>query len=137
MIEAQKKRFDDEQHLEVIQKYLEDPQVNEAAYLKLIDTESVAQYKDYFRSENDDFDNVVLGLNKKKFALAFENWQIPRQDRSTYQTVPLPDWNKDLGFWSNALNLLREAQQVGTKMHQLETSHTSATLSTSAVEERK
>lgn len=137
MIEGQKKRFEEEQYMDVVQKYLEDPQANEAAYLKMLDNESIAQYKDYFRSENDEFDNVVLGLNKKKFALAFENWQIPRQDRSTFQTFPLPEWNKDLGFWANALTLLREAQQVGTKMHQLETSHTSGTLSTSAVEEKK
>lgn len=116
MIEAQKQRFEDQNYIETIQKYLENPQQNEAAYLKMLDNESVAQYKDYFRSENDEFDNVVLGLNKKKFALAFENWQIPKQDRSTYQTVPLPEWNKDLGFWANSLNLLREAQQVGTKM---------------------
>jgi len=64
--------------MDVIQNYLEDPQANETAYLKMLDNESIAQYRDYFRSENDDFDNVVLGLNKKKFALAFENWQIPR-----------------------------------------------------------
>jgi hypothetical protein len=137
MIEGQKKRFEEEQYMDVVQKYLEDPQANEAAYLKMLDNESIAQYKDYFRSENDEFDNVVLGLNKKKFALAFENWQIPKQDRSTFQTFPLPEWNKDLGFWANALTLLREAQQVGTKMHQLETSHTSGTLSTSALEEKK
>jgi len=62
---------------------------------------------------------VVLGLNKKKLALVFENWQIPRQDRSTYQTLPLPEWNRDLGFWANALSLLQEAQQVGKKMHEL------------------
>lgn len=77
---------------------------------------------------------MVLGLNKKKFALAFENWQIPKQDRSAYQTLSLPEWNRDLGFWSNALNLLQEAQQVGKKMHELETAHTTASLSTSAVE---
>lgn len=137
MIEAQKQRFEDQNYIETIQKYLENPQQNEAAYLKMLDNESIAQYKDYFRSENDEFDNVVLGLNKKKFALAFENWQIPKQDRSTYQTVPLPEWNKDLGFWANSLNLLREAQQVGTKMQELEASHSSATLSSSAVEEKK
>ncbi|MCB0369368.1 MAG: hypothetical protein KDD45_07920 [Bdellovibrionales bacterium] len=103
----------------------------------MLDNESVAQYRDYFQTENDEFDNVLLGLNKKKFALAFENWQIPKEDRSTFQTVPLPDWNSDLGFWANALTLLREAQQVGDKMNALETSSTSASLSTSAVAEKK
>jgi hypothetical protein len=134
MIEGQKKRFDENGHLETIQKYLEDPAANEGAYLALLDIESIAQYKDYFRSENDEFDNVLLGLNKKRFALAFENWQIAKQDRSAFQTLPLPAWNKDLGFWANATTLLNEAQQVGTKMHNLETQHTTASLSTSAVE---
>lgn len=103
----------------------------------MLDSESVAQYKDYFKTENDEFDNVVLGLNKKKFALVFENWQIPKQDRSTFQTLPLPEWNQDLGFWANALTLLKEAQQVGTKMQEIEASHSTASLSTSAVEEKK
>jgi len=66
----------------------------------------VSQYKDYFKSENDEFDNVVLGLNRKKLALAFENWQIEKQDRSTFQTFPLPEWNTDLGFWANALSFV-------------------------------
>lgn len=83
-----------------------DPVTNEQAYLDLIEGESVSQYKDYFKSENDEFDNVVLGLNKKKLALAFENWQIEKKDRSTYQTFPLPEWNSDLGFWANAVSVL-------------------------------
>jgi hypothetical protein len=97
----------------------------------------LAQYKDYFKTENDEFDNVVLGLNKKKLSLAFENWQIPRQDRSTFQTFPLPQWNTDLGFWANALSLVSEVQKVGSRLDQVEANHTSATLSTSAVEEKK
>lgn len=116
MIESQKQRFQENEHMSTIQKYLEDPAAHEAEYLKLLDNESVAQFKDYFKTENDEFDNVIFGLNRKRFALAFENWQIPKQDRSTYQTFPLPEWNQDLGFWSNALSLLKEAQQVGTKM---------------------
>ena len=83
-----------------------DPVTNEQAYLDLIEGESVSQYKDYFKSENDEFDNVVLGLNKKKLALAFENWQIEKKDRSTYQSFPLPEWNSDLGFWANAVSVL-------------------------------
>lgn len=71
MIEEQKKRFSDKAYLQIIENYLRDPVANEAAYLEILDNESVAQYKDYFKTENDEFDNVVLGLNKKKFALAF------------------------------------------------------------------
>ena len=76
MIEEQKKRFEDKKYTDLIQNYLKDRVRNEAEYLEMLDSESVNQYKDYFRSENDEFDNVVLGLNKKRFALAFENWQI-------------------------------------------------------------
>lgn len=78
MIEGQKKRFEDAKTLELVQNYLTNPREHEAAYLALLDNESLAQYKDYFRTENDEFDNVVMGLNKKKFALVFENWQIPK-----------------------------------------------------------
>ena len=102
-----------------------------------MDNESVAQYKDYFRTENDEFDNVVLGLNKKKVALAFENWQIPKRDRSGYETLPLPEWNQDLGVWANAVNILKEAQTVGATMDKLETRETTSSLSTSALEETK
>jgi len=137
MIDSQKQRFQENEYISVLQQYLENPSAHESSYLKMLDSESVAQYKDYFQTENDEFDSVVLGLNKKKFALAFENWQIPKQDRSTSQTFPLPEWNADLGFWSNALTLLNEAQQVGTKMQEIESSHSTASLSTSAVEEKK
>lgn len=94
----------------------------------------MAQYKDYFRSENDEFDNVVLGLNSKRLSLAFENWQLEKKDRSTYQTFPLPQWNNDLGFWSNALSLVSEVQKVGARLEQVESSNSSASLSTSAVQ---
>ena len=36
--------------MDTIQKYLEDPAANQRAYLELLDNESVAQYKDYFKS---------------------------------------------------------------------------------------
>lgn len=137
MVESQQQRFQQQQHLQTIQNYLKDPATHEAAYLALIENEAVAQYKDYFKSENDDFDNVVLGLNKQKFSLAFENWQIQKQDRSTLQTFPLPEWNNDLGFWANALSLAREVQQVGSRLDQVETARTTASLSTSAVQEQK
>ena len=79
----------------------------------------------------------MLGLNKKKVALAFENWQIPKQDRSGFETLPLPKWNQDLGVWANAVNILKEAQTVGATMDKLETRETTASLSTSALEETK
>lgn len=137
MIEGQKKRFTDEKTMVLVENYLANPKEYEAEYLQMLDNESLAQYKDYFRTENDEFDNVVMALNKKKFALAFENWQIEKQDRSTFQTIPMPEWNRELGFWANALTIANEVQKVGTKMHELETSTTTASLSTSAVQETK
>lgn len=71
MIEEQKKRFESEKYLETLENYLKEPTKHEAAYFALIENESVAQYKDYFKSENDDFDNVVLGINKSKFSTSF------------------------------------------------------------------
>lgn len=62
---------------------------------------------------------MVLNLNKKKFAVAFENWQIEKKDRSTFKTLPLPEWNKDLGFWANALALATEVQKVGSRMDEI------------------
>ena len=86
MVEGQKLRFENNKSLELIQNYLADPEKYQNEYYQLLEKESVAQYQDYFKSENDEFDNVVFQLNKKKFLLAFENWQLERKDRSTYQT---------------------------------------------------
>ncbi len=71
LIEEQKKRFEEKKYVEVIQNYLIDPVAHEKAYLELLENDALAQYKDYFRTENDEFDNVVLGLNTKKLSLAF------------------------------------------------------------------
>lgn len=137
LVEEQKKRFAEKKYLETIQNYLLDPVTHEKAYLQLLEDDAVAQYRDYFRTENDEFDNVVLGLNKKKLSLAFENWQIEKKDRSSFQTFPLPQWNQDLGFWSNALAVVSEVQKVGGKLHEVEAASTTASLSTSAVQEKQ
>ena len=71
MIEEQTKRFEEKKYLDTIQNYLLDPVTHEKAYLELLENESVSQYRDYFRTENDEFENVVLNLNKKKLSLAF------------------------------------------------------------------
>lgn len=137
LVDEQQKRFQEQKHLETIQNYLLDPVTHEKAYLELLENEAAAQYRDYFRTENDEFDNVVLGLNKNKLSLAFENWQLEKKDRSTFQTFPLPQWNNDLGFWSNALSVVSEVQRVGARLEQVEATHSSASLSTSALEEKK
>ena len=119
MVEEQKKRFEEGRAMRIIQDYLQDPVANEAAYLQLVQDESISQYQDYFRTENDEFDNVVLGLNKSRVSLGFENWQVERRDRSVHKTFPLPEWNGDLGFWANALAVVGEAQLVGQRYDEL------------------
>ena len=37
MIDGQKQRFQENNYLDVIQKYLEDPAANESAYLQMLD----------------------------------------------------------------------------------------------------
>ena len=44
-----------------------------------------------------------MALASGSFSLAFENWQLPLQDKSSYQTYQLPEWNDEKGLWSNAL----------------------------------
>ena len=58
---------------------------------------------------------MLLGLNKNRVGLAFENWQIEKRNRDVYKTFPLPEWNNDLGFWANALAVVGEAQKVGER----------------------
>ncbi len=93
MIENQRKRFEQNEFSQLVENYLRDPQQYEDQYLNMISNESVNQYKDYFETENDVFDLELLAVNKHKAAIAFENWVLPKQDRSGYQTLPLPKWN--------------------------------------------
>ena len=74
--------------------------------------ESVNQYNDYFESEKDENDLDILNLNKDSFALAFENWQLPKEDTSSFKTIPF-QWNRSLGFWPNTVAFLKEVQKVG------------------------
>lgn len=50
MVEGQRERFKEQNSMQVIQDYLADPVRNERAYLELVQSESVQQYKDYFRT---------------------------------------------------------------------------------------
>jgi len=81
----------------------------------MISDETINQYRDYFQTEKEDFDLELLSVNKHKVATAFENWALPKADRSGFQTFPLPKWNNELGFWSNSLQILQEIQTVGNK----------------------
>jgi len=50
MVEGQKLRFENNKSLELIQNYLADPEKYQNEYYQLLEKESVAQYKDYFKS---------------------------------------------------------------------------------------
>ena len=54
----------------------------------------------------------VIEQNKTSFALVFENWQLPKEDTSTFKTIPF-QWNRSLGFWPNTVAFLKEVQKVG------------------------
>ena len=58
--------------------------------------------------------------NRAALAVVCENWQLPKEDTSTFRTFPLPEWNKSLGFWPNTVALLREIQKVGQITNQLD-----------------
>jgi hypothetical protein len=92
---------------------MRDPATYEAQYLKMIADETINQYKDYFQTENEQFDLELLSVNKHKVATAFENWTLQKADRSGFQTFALPKWNNELGFWANSVQLLQEVQTVG------------------------
>lgn len=71
MVAAQAERFKKANTMELITNYVREPAKYEAEYLKSISKESIAQYKDYFQSENDEFNNVLFHLNKNLFSMNF------------------------------------------------------------------
>ena len=71
MIENQKQRFQEKNSLEIIQNYLRDPAKYENEYLSFVGNESIAQYKDYFESDKDELDDVVLPQNKQVLTSMF------------------------------------------------------------------
>lgn len=103
----------------------------------MVSDETINQYRDYFQTDKDDFDLELLSVNRHKVAVAFENWTLPKADRSGFQTFPLPKWNNELGFWSNSLQLLQEVQTVGEKTISLEGKVAVESLSTSALKKKE
>jgi hypothetical protein len=71
MVENQRVRFQEEGHSQTVENYLRDPIEYEADYLKMIQDESVKQYRDYFESEKEDLDLEYFEANKHKVAVAF------------------------------------------------------------------
>lgn len=116
MIEGQRARFQKANLEQLLNNYINNPKAHEREYLNLIKSEAVAQYQDYFQTDKDELQTAVLQKNSLLLSSVFENWHLPRQDNSAYQTFPLPQWNLELGFWSNAVNLLGELSQVKTNI---------------------
>lgn len=133
MVEAQKRRFEEQKVQELIENYLRAPQQHEREYMAFVKSEAVSQYQDYFQSERDELDGPLLQANSGTLGAVFENWQLPRQDTSAFQTFPLPQWNNELGFWSNAVALLSEAGQIADHTRQIETKATLESLSQSSL----
>ena len=116
---------------------MREPAKYEVDYLKMISDETINQYRDYFQTEKEEFDLELLSVNKHRIASAFENWTLPKADRSGFQTFPLPKWNNELGFWANSLQLLQEVQTVSDKTILLEGKVAAESLSTSALKKKE
>lgn len=137
MVDNQRVRFQQKNIGGLIQNYINDPVNYEKEYLRVAGEEGLAQYRDYFESERDDLDEMVLPQYKNQFAINFENWQLAKQDRSSFQTLPLPEWNNELGWWANAVALLKQVSSVPEKVQQIDQKHTGDLLSSSSVVDKK
>lgn len=75
----------------------------------------------------------VLHQNKTHLGAVAENWQIPRQDSSSFKTFPLPQWNNEFGFWHNSVELVKALSQVPEASKQIGSAATLETLSQSSL----
>lgn len=91
------------------------------------------QYHDYFQTDKDEIEAAVIDQNKLFFTTVFENWQLAHRDTSSFQTFPLPKWNDELGFWSNAIALVSDLSQVKDAVSQIEEKATLESLSQSSL----
>lgn len=78
----------------------------------------------------------LLSVNKHKVGSVFENWVLPKVDKSGFQTFELPKWNNELGVWANSVQLLQEIQTVSEKTLSLEGKIAVDSLSTSALKKK-
>lgn len=75
----------------------------------------------------------MLEQSKATLSSIFENWQLPRQDDSTFKTFPLPQWNNELGFWSNAVGLISGLSSVENNTTLIQSNATLESLSQSSL----
>ena len=137
MIQSQRSRFEQSKHSELVENYMREPAKYEVEYLKMVSDETINQYRDYFQTENEEFDLELLSVNKHKVASFFENWTLQKADRSGFQTFALPAWNNELGVWANSVQLLQEVQTVRVKTQSLEGKIAIESLSTSALKKKE
>jgi septum formation topological specificity factor MinE len=121
----------------LIENYIREPAKYEKEYLEFLQKESVQQYNDYFESEKDEVETLVMSQNQVAFSMACENWQIPRQDSSSFKTFPVPEWNREIGFWPNAVTLLKEVQNIGEASKQIDQQATIESISQSSLVKKK
>lgn len=133
MVEGQKGRFEQSQVQQLIENYIKEPSKYEKDYLNFVKSEAVSQYQDYFQTDKDELESLVLEQNKVAFSTVFENWQLAQQDNSSFKTFPLPKWNNELGFWANAVGLLEEMSQIPNNTSKIETEGTLESLSQSSL----
>lgn len=133
MIEGQKARFAKGAVEQIIQNFLSNPDKHEKEYIELMKSESVSQYHDYFLTDKDEVEAVIIDQNKVFFTTVFENWQLERTDASGFKTFPLPKWQDELGVWSNAVALVEELSLIEEKTAQIEASSTLQALSQSSL----
>jgi hypothetical protein len=133
MIEGQKSRFEQANVQQLIENYLREPTKYEKEYISFVKSEALAQYQDYFQTDKDEIETAVLEQSKATLSGIFENWQLPRQDDSTFKTFPLPKWNNELGFWSNAVGLISELSSAENNTSRIQANATLENLSQSSL----
>jgi len=64
----------------------------------------------------------------------FENFQIPKTDRSSAFTIQHAPWNRQLGWWSNAVSILSELGQITPQAYAAATEHNIQSLSSTSLQ---
>lgn len=82
LVERQKERLAQTKANELIENFLREPLKYEEAYFDFVQAESKAMYNDYFESDKDENLENLVESDPAAFVPIFENYQIPKADRS-------------------------------------------------------
>jgi hypothetical protein len=91
MIGNQSKRFDENNTIELIQNYLEDPETYQEAYLEMVQKESLKIYNDYFESDKDENFQLLTQVSPGALVPIFENFQLSKRNRGSFFTCSIID----------------------------------------------